>query len=176
MTRSETIIAVGTAILSFLGVLVGVYVGSKLEQSNWESRFHLEQKRLVLEKRAVLIERMTVVINKTPLMTGLQASLEAEKDLARLAVYCASNKANRGAPGCQSIKAANTKHVEEIGREIYVLNAEWAATASLSALYFGKSTREALQELKSKGLWSASEEQRQRLLDAMGIELNGFDH
>lgn len=175
MTRSEITIAVSTALLSFLGALVGVYFGSTLEQSNWESRFQLEQKRLVLEKRVALIERMTVVLNKTPLMTGLQASLEAEKELARLSVYCASKKVNREAPGCRKISAADTKHVEEIGREIYALNAEWAASASLSVMYFGKSTREAVQELKSRGLWSSSEEQRQKLLNAMGIELNGFD-
>lgn len=66
-------------------------------------------------------------------------------------------------------------HVEEIGREIYTLNAEWAASASLSAIYFGKRTREAVQEIKSKGPWSSSEEQRQNLIDAMDSELNGFD-
>lgn len=175
MTRSEITLAVGTALLSFFGALVGVYVGSKLEQSNWESRFHLEQKRLVLEKRVALVERMTIVLNKIPLMTGLQASLDAEKEFAQLAVYCASKKVKRDVPSCQSQRSADIKHVEEIGREIYALNAEWAASASLSVMYFGQKTREAVQNIKQKGPWSASEEQRQMIIEAMGSELNVFD-
>jgi hypothetical protein len=164
MTRSEITLAIGTALLSFFGALAGVYAGSRLEQSNWESRFHLEQKRLILERRVALIERITVVLNKAPLMKGLQASLEAETEFARLAVYCASSKASEKKPGCKTPRPADTKHIEEIGHEIYTLNAEWAASASLAAMYFGKNTREAILAIKGKSFSAASDEQRQRPL------------
>jgi hypothetical protein len=174
MTRSETILTVGTALLSFVGALTGVYVGSRLEQLNWESRFQLEQKRLILERRVALVERMTVILNKAPLIRGLQASLEAEKEMARLAVYCSSQKESKKTSTCKSSIHADTKHVEEIGREMFALNAEWAASASLAAMYFGKNTRQALQEIRSIELSATSDEQRQKIVDSMGAELNEF--
>ena len=82
MTHTELAVTVGTAALSFFGALLGVYAGSRFEQQNWESRFELEQKRVLLEKRVAVIERVTIVLNKAPLMKGLQVSLDAEHEMA----------------------------------------------------------------------------------------------
>lgn len=100
MTRNELAITIGTAALSFFGALLGVYAGSRFEQQNWESRFELEQKSILIEKRVAIIERVTIVLNKAPLMKGLQGSLDAEREMAKLAVFCASTK-SATAEGCK---------------------------------------------------------------------------
>lgn len=173
MTRTELAVTVGTAALSFFGALLGVYAGSRFEQQNWESRFELEQKRVLLEKRVAVIERVIIVLNKAPLMKGLQASLDAEHEMAKLAVFCAS-KDGASSKGCKSKPRANIERVETVGREVYTLNSEVAAAASLAAVYFGPNTRNEVTELQKIGFWAASDEQKGRLISAMGSEINTF--
>ncbi len=170
MTRTELVYCG----LSFLGALAGVYAGSHFEQANWETRFELEQKRIVLEKRVALVERVVVLLNKEPLMRGLQASLSAETELARLAAGCEALKLDKKTLSavCKTNPKGDSKHVEEIGKDIYMLNADWAAAASLSAMYFGQRTRDAIRETKS--IWVASDAQRQNIIEAMGAEINDF--
>lgn len=176
MTRTEITIAVGTALLSFMGALAGVYVASRLDQSNWTDRFKLEQKRVVLEKRVALLERATVIINKAMIVTGLRASLDMEVNIAEIAATCAAKKADhKPLPrGCNPPPKANSERVEAIGKEIHVLNAELAATMTLCATYFGEETKNAIRALTKEDPWTASDKTRTAVIDALAHELNTF--
>lgn len=155
MTRTEKTIAIGATLLSFLGALLGVYVGSRLEQSNWESRFALEQKRTILEKRVALLERTVVLFNKAPIIVGLRASLDAEKQLVR------------------SSSKGRIERVEMMAKEIHNLNSEYASTMTLNSIYFGEATKKAIKALGADP-WSVDSRLNQALIDAMGRELNEF--
>jgi hypothetical protein len=176
MTRTQILIAVGTALLSFFGALIGVYVGSRLEQSNWEARFDLEQKRVVLEKRVALLERATVIFNKAPTVIGLRASLDGEKKLALIAASCAVQKMSGKPPakGCASQPKMNTERLEAIAKEIHVLNAEFAATMTLCATYFGDESKKAIAALTKEDPWSASDSARNAVVAALARELTSF--
>lgn len=176
MTRTEITIAVGTALLSFLGALAGVYVASRLDQSNWTERFNWEQKRVVLEKRVALLERATVILNKAMIITGLRASIDMEANIAQIAATCAAKKANHKPlpQGCSPPPKANPERVEAIGKEIHVLNAELAATMTLCATYFGEETRNAIRVLTKDDPWTASDKARAAVIDALAHELNAF--
>lgn len=81
MTCSDIGLALFSATLAFVGALGGVMLGSRLDQNNWEKRFALEQKRIMLEKRIAATERLVIALNKAPIMRGLQGSLDSEKTL-----------------------------------------------------------------------------------------------
>ena len=66
------------------------------------------------------------------------------------------------------------EHVESIGGEIYTLNSEMAAAASLAAMYFDSKTRQEVGTLQKVGFWSATDEQRQSLIAAMASEVSVF--
>lgn len=173
ISKKEFYLSIGTATLSFLGAVAGVYLASRLEESNWEKRFTLEQKRVILEKRASLIERTVVVFNKAPTIVGLRGSLDGDKQLALLAAMCANPK-KKAITGCESNPVTDIKHIEETAKEIHALNADMAATMTMDKIYFGPKTQGAVNELAKGDLWLAPEDKRQALIDAMGSELNWF--
>lgn len=176
MTKAELYVAVLTAGLAFAGAIAGVTLGSNLDQKNWERRFELEQKRALLEKRIAAVERVVVVVNKAPVMVGLQASLESEKSLAKLALTCASRTTNeqRRSGSCRDKPKSSIERIEGISKEIHTLGAEYAAAVTLAATYFGPETRKAVAELKRTQWWQAEQSSIQALVDAMGRELNAF--
>ena len=157
--RPEVLIQLAPASLSFLGAIMGVLYGSALEQGNWEKRYRKEQERLVIERRVAIFEKTIILMNKAPVMTGLQASLEGEKKLAELA------------PSEEYSK--HSKEVERIAKEIHVLNSEYAANLSLASLYFCKKTKDAISRL-GDNVWLASNEATQRLGKAMADEISCF--
>lgn len=73
---------ISSGLFSFLGAALAVYFSSYFEQENWNARFTLEQKKIVMEKRVSLIEKTVKLANKAPTIIGLRASLEAEKNSA----------------------------------------------------------------------------------------------
>lgn len=177
ISKKELYLAIGTAMLSFVGAIAGVYLASRLDESNWEKRFTLEQKRVILEKRTSLIERTVILFNKTPTVVGLRGSLDGEKQLAMLAAVCAAQK-NKVAKGCSPPPVVDFKRIEEAAKEIHVLSADFAATMSMDRIYFGPNTQKAVTELAKGDPWLASDDKKQALIDAMGQEINWFqsDH
>lgn len=87
MTRAELGIALVSALLAFVGALGGVLLGSRLDQENWENRFKIEQKRTLLEKRISASERFVIIVNKAPIVRGLQASLKLRNAMLKWPMF-----------------------------------------------------------------------------------------
>lgn len=175
MTRTEIVIAIGTASLSFLGALGGAYVASRLDQANWEERYNLEQRRVVLERRVALLEKTVALTNRAPTVDGLRASLNGEKELIKLNYACAAanlKKKPADLTRCK-VRDIDPERIEKIGRELHSLNAEYASTATLASIYFGEKTKAALREM-DEDPWQAKPAATQKLLEAMGQELTYF--
>lgn len=150
-------------------------LGSRLDQDNWEKRFDLEQKRTMLEKRISATERLVIVLNKAPIMRGLQASLDAEKRYAEMAMACVMNPPKVAArkADCERLSRRSPERIESLGKEIHALGSEYAAAVTLAATYFGPETRKAAEALNRSGWWPESANPKP-LLDAMGRELSEF--
>ena len=173
-TTRSVLQAVGTAVLSFLGALGGVYVSSHFDQANWEKRYTLELKKVVLEKRVAILERAVSLLNKKPLLTGLQGSLDAERKLIERRLACEAKQKESNRPSTCSGPSGDQKRVEELGREIYAVNADWAATATLANTYFGDKTKAAIAAAATPHVWYATHKQCQDIIDAMSSEMNEF--
>ncbi len=62
-----------------------------------------------------------------------------------------------------------------MAKESHLLTAEYATSVSLAATYFGSETRAAIEALRGKEWWQPDQAtNRQKLVDAMGRELNMF--
>lgn len=170
ISRKEIYLAVGTAFLSFLGAVLGVYLSSLFDQSNWERRFELEQRRVILEKRASLIERTVVLFNKSPTILGLRGSLEGNKQLAFLATTDLANSTGKSI----DLSGDRLARIEATAKEIHGLNAEFSAVMSMDAIYFGPETQRAVKDIMKDDPWVAPEAKQQALVDAMGKELHWF--
>lgn len=158
--RPEVLIPLAPASLSFLGAILGVIYGSALDHGNWEKRYRKEQENHIIERRIAIFEKTITLMNKAPVMKGLEASLEAEKQLVALAV--STEEINK-----------RGKEVERYAKEIHSLNSEYAANLSLASLYFCKKTKDAITRL-GDNVWLATDEANQRLGKAMADEISCF--
>lgn len=176
MSKGEIYLAVATAALSFLGAVGGTALSSYLGQRNWEMQAYEEQKRIVLQKRVDLLEKTVFLFNENPTLKGLRGSLDYEKQMALVAVYCAAHPALTKKKGsdCASMPKTNIEHTEKVAKEMYELNAQLMSTLTLDGIYFGPDTQKAIQALRKTDIWSEDSGQRQRVIDAMGREVNWF--
>lgn len=163
-----------SGLFSFLGAALAVYCSSYFEQENWNARFTLEQKKIVMEKRVLLIEKTVKLVNKAPTIIGLRASLEAEKNSAFMHVLCMAKGAPSYSDTCNKY-SGNLVRVEEISKEIHDLNAEASATITLSAIYFGPKTNAILRKINKSDPWIMSQQETQDLINAMSSELTWFE-
>lgn len=175
MTRTEISIAIGTTFLSFIGALLGVYVGSQLDQGNWEKRAHFEQQKTFVDRRVAIMERTSVSFSKAPIMAGLRMSAKLDEVSASLNVACArlSLKGGQNSRACKYSTPIGTSHIEATAKEAFTLNAEFSSTLVVAAIYFGPETRSAIKALEPDP-WIAGSEKYQRLMDAMGREIFYF--
>lgn len=175
MNKTEFLITVIAALLSFIGALLGVYLGSHLEQSNWESRFQLEQKKTIVERRVSVMERVASSFNKAPFVAGLRATVKYEQASASLVATCVklSLKSKTTTPACKDAKNMDTTHIESIAKEIVSVNTDLNTSLMLAAVYFGPETKAAIKGLGADP-WVAESSAYQHLMDAMGKELNYF--
>lgn len=175
MTRTQIFIALGTALLSFAGALLGVYTGSRLDQGNWETRFHLEQRKTIMERRVAIMERIAVSFSKAPIIAGLRESVKFDQASAALNVACVklSMMPGRTTPACRQSTPMDLTHIESMAKELFALNAELNAAMVLAAIYFGPETKNAITALGSDP-WVAGSATYQRLMDSMGLELRYF--
>lgn len=176
MERTDIAITIGTAVFSFVGALAGVYAGSKFDQENWEARFELEQRKTILERRTALIEKTVSLFNRGPTIQGLRASLDAEKQLAKISLDCARAKilvVHKKQLDCKLDHKFDPERIERLAKEIHTLNAEYSSTMTLASIYFGEKTKAAITDLDSDP-WISSPAKNQRLIDAMGQDLNYF--
>lgn len=175
MTRTQIIVTIGTAFLSFVGALLGVYSGSLLDQGNWETRFRLEQRKVILERRIAVMERIAISFNKASVATGLRATVEFERASTELNVACIKLSMTPGlkSAACKQATALDPTRMESIAREFHALSAEFNATLVLAALYFGPETKAAITDMGTDP-WSAGSAKYQRLMDSMGRELAYF--
>lgn len=174
MSRQDLYVAIFAAALAFVGALLGTYVGSRLDQANWEARYYVEARNSILERRIVLIERITNVLNKRALVEVLRTRVAAESKLTDIAQSCVRASAKRDQGQCVEILGPNLAAGQDAVREVLELNAEFTSAMSLANIYFGPRTRTAISELNVKGPWDSTDEQRQALLNALGAELNFF--
>jgi hypothetical protein len=79
---------IANGLFSFLGAALAVYFSSYFDQENWNKRFVLEQQKIIMEKRVSLIEKTVKLVNKAPTISGLRASLDAEKTSGILHAKC----------------------------------------------------------------------------------------
>jgi len=176
MTRAEIFVATGTAVLSFSGALLGVYWGSRLEESNWKNKFVLEQKKVILDRRVELMERSVRLFNQAPVVIGLRGGLDAQKALLDITINClkgATVAKSKSAQNCGGNANAESENAERFAKEIAKLNGEFSATMSLASVYFGDEVRNSVKAL-GRDPWSAGSDAYQKVIDAMGRELNFF--
>lgn len=159
-----------------MGAVGGTALSSYLGQRNWEKQAYEEQRRIILQKRVDLLEKTVFLFNESPTLNGLQASLDYEKQLSQLAVYCTTHPAaiKRRGNNCASMPKTNIEHIEKVAKEKYELNAQLMSTLTLDNIYFGPDTQKEIQALRKIDVWSEDSGQRQRVIDAMGREVNWF--
>jgi hypothetical protein len=168
-------IAIGTALLSFMGALLGVYTASRLDQSNWEARFKLDQRKTVLERRVAIMEKTASLFNKAPTVLGLRASMELDRTGAVLDLECVKleRAARTKKPRCSEKQVFDRVHLESIAKELHSLNADYGSTMTLAVIYFGNDTKAAIKAMGADP-WVADPKQNQALIDAMARELDYF--
>lgn len=163
------LIPLTTAALAFAGALIGTYLSSKFEQSNWEARFDLEQKKSILHKRVELMDKTASLFGRTPIFDGLSANIDHSIELLQIKKDCLES---RSSPDECEIKI-DTSIVERSAKERSVMHAELSSIFLLASIYFGPDTKKSMQAI-SANPWKASDSQRQILIDAMGRELHYF--
>jgi len=163
----EVSIPLMTAFMAFAGAILGAYLVAELDQSNWEERFKVEQKKAILEKRIELIERTSFILSKSSLMQALEANIDGAIGIINIERKCLASGGS--AELCITDKDSNL--AERLGKERYSINSELSSTLTLSSIYFGPKTKEALKVIINDP-WKSSDQERQALMNAMGNELN----
>ncbi len=174
---SPAALSILTAALAFAGGLTGTYVGSVLEQRNWEKRFSAEYRQKIVERRIALLERTVYLFNKAATTKILRAELKAEVDRYEycIRVEARPDLANNSGKLLNCAKRDDSiNKAERLSKEIHTLNAELASVLSLSSLYFGDGTKSALREITKTDPWLATSPQQLRLQQAMADELGYF--
>jgi len=166
----EFLIPLITAIMAFAGSILGAYLVAELDQSNWEERFKVEQRKTIIDKRIELIERTSFMFSKSSLMEALEANIQGAIDIINIERECLAS----GASADTCIEDKDNNLAERLGKERYAINSELLSTLTLSSIYFGPKTKEALRII-IKAPWKSSAQDRQVLINAMGNELNYFE-
>ena len=174
MNTHDFMVSIGTAVLAFSGALGGVLLGSRLDQSNWEHRFQIEQRRVLLEKRLATMEKVVVVLNKAPTVAMLQSLVAGEAALANLNVACVTQppKGPKEVEVCRRMKDWNPERATANAREAHTLNAEFAVAITLAIAYFGPETKQAVDRLRGTEWWKAGPKLLQDPVNAMGKEIS----
>ncbi|MNZ42260.1 hypothetical protein D3C78_598310 [compost metagenome] len=153
--------------MAFLGAILGAYLVSKLDQENWKERFQIEQQKRIFEKRMELIEKTSYLLSKSSLMEALEASINGAIKIIEIERNCLASGGS--AETCTGKKDDNL--AERSGKERFSINSDLSAAFTLSSIYFGPKTNEALRVIINDP-WKSSDQERQSLISAMGSELN----
>lgn len=169
-------VSIGTALLAFIGALLGTALSGYFQEDLWEKQASYEEKRLILGERIELIDRVSKIINKAPIMRSIQSYGELQAEIAQLNLDCerAFQNGTVDDPNCmpQERLIENVKYMN--GRA--ELNAEFAAALQLATVYFGPQTIKAAEEYAGVGAWWEAEHRYARnLLQAMQDELQHFE-
>jgi hypothetical protein len=145
------------AILAFLAVLIGVYLTSFFNHTDWQKKADYETRVKILEQRLQLIERTTTVTGKMPSTNGL------------FNVYFSNiidtSKQNRLSASEEIVLT------EKLGE----VRAELRSVMFLNQLYFGDSTKAKIHKYlikeKSKTWWDLPDETYNDIVETMAKEL-----
>lgn len=161
-----------TAILAFIGALLGTYMAGSFSEKLWERQAHHAQLKKIMEQRVELIERVSRIGNLGPKMESLQGFAELQAQLAVLYAECRETvKEGENDPYC--FPPSDVIEVTKLNNERADLNAEFSSTMQLVALYFGPESRKAVEEYSSTRVWWKADPQYLRtLLSSMQDEID----
>ena len=169
-------VSIGTALLAFIGAILGAALSGYFQEDLWEKQADYEERRLILVERIEILERVSTIINKAPVMRSIQGYGELQVKLYQLNLDCGGPSRNEAADGqgCPR-KEGLIEHVKYMNSRAE-LNAEFAAALQLAAVYFGPETIKAVEEYAEIRVWWEAEDRYARnLLRAMQVELQYFD-
>ena len=145
---SKIIMPILVAMIGLLGGLAGVLIGSHLSTEAAKEIAQVEYKNELLQQRVKLLNRATLIYGKAP---GIQ-------DIWRKYLQ-PENESSEGSV--------------ELSKTLAEYNAEFNAVMSLSSVYFGPKTHEALKTMaqKSSPWWEKDGQLVQDYIGAMASEL-----
>lgn len=158
-SKSTTIVG---AIIALIGVISGSLITGFMSKNLWENQIVYEQKKQVLDQRIKLIEKVSKLANLAPQMRNLQNYVQLQSSLL-----------NTPEVKRFGIKVDEPSKVLEIANKRAELNAEFASTLQLVALYFGPKSKASAQKLSTQQpWWEIGEPSFRELINAMNEELN----
>ncbi len=170
--REESKIALIVAVVSLVTTIAGTMLGSYFTRSQWEAQSSLEQRRAIIDQRIHLIERLSVLMNSTQRPAILQKLFDAEASIAQAHLACITDElAKKPVPKFCDEKQ-DPLAVLPAHQEMVKLNADYASTLQLAAIYFGQKTRQAISDLPKNVQWW--EQKPNAVLMAMQDELTQF--
>ena len=88
MSKKEVFLGLFAASLGFLGAIIGTYLSSVYEQSNWEKRFEVQQKVILLEKKTKILEELTELFVSMPRVHAYSIHLKNAPEIQQLVIDC----------------------------------------------------------------------------------------
>jgi hypothetical protein len=152
-TRTNIRVVVGTALLAFLGALLGTFLSGYMQESLWKKKTTYEERRLILNERIKLIDRFSKIINMRPKVRTLQEFTELQADIAKLNASCIKKGKTGGLDKKECFPQENIIEVMKLTNERAELNAEFASTMQLVVVHFGPKTLKAAESYSKIGAW-----------------------
>lgn len=160
-----------TALLAFVGALLGTYMAGSLSEKLWERQARHAHLQKVMEQRVELIERISRIGNLGPKMESLQSFAELQAQLAVLYAECKETM-DEAKSDTDCHPPYDAIDVVRLSNERAELNAEFSSAMQLVALYFGPDSRKAVEEYSRVGAWwKADPQYLKALLSSMQDEL-----
>ncbi|WP_333004921.1 hypothetical protein [Vibrio coralliilyticus] len=152
---SKLLVPILTGIMGLSGVLIGAYVSADKAEELWLQQQREAKLNLILLKRVELIERVSKIANYAPKYRNYQGFIELHVGLNRDAMlkYEKCKEEKKGDCVEPEINVAIAKDVTEMSLKRADLNAEFAPTIQLVALYFKCDAKTLAHEFQDMTEW-----------------------
>lgn len=168
--NKQLYISAVTAILAFIGALIGTYISGYMQDALWNKDIRYHEKQILLIERIRLIERASKIINLAPQYTAIQSFAELQANIAKLNSECENKNKDKGT--C-CFSQENIIEVTKFTNLRADLNAEFASVLQLAALHFGPRTKQAVIDYSVvQPWWNADLKYSRELLSAMQSEIS----
>ncbi|MCG9680464.1 hypothetical protein [Vibrio sp. Isolate24] len=162
---SKLLVPILTGVMGLSGVLIGAHISADKAEELWQQQEREAKLKLIFMKRVELIERVSEVVNHAPKYTHYQSYVEVQKDLFFEYEKCKKEKQG------DCVKPDSAKDITEMALKRADLNAEFASTVQLVALYFQCDAKTIAQEFQyMTEWWSPNKEPKFRALIAAMLE------
>lgn len=147
LVRSDWIVPLLAALLSFLGAVAGALVAGSYQHSIWQEQVTYERQKQRFEQRIRLLERTSRIEQSIPLFQIYNEYVQQQVGLERKFVQCREEKDK----SCQ--KPVEAENHLQVSTKLAEMGAEYASATQLSGVYFGAGVRSELAKLSAEKYW-----------------------